>query len=69
MITTKRLNNIIEERKEKNPNKKYTKIYQKNSMIGIHVMVCPKCDDVCASASERMYLPEFTSCDNINCNY
>lgn len=30
---------------------------------GLHVMRCPKCGAIPASASEREMLPEFTYCD------
>ena len=29
----------------------------------MHVIKCPDCGAICASASEREFLPEFTTCD------
>lgn len=29
----------------------------------LHVIKCSKCDAIIASASEKMYLPSFSTCD------
>lgn len=45
------------------------KIYQKKTIHkALHVIECPKCGKWLASASEREYLPEFSTCDNPKCN-
>ena len=50
--------------------KKNQKIYKRESVNNaMHIMVCPGCDTVCASASERMYIPEWTACSDKNCQY
>lgn len=36
---------------------------------GMHIMECPECKNICASAAERSWLPEWAMCDNPNCNY
>lgn len=44
------------------------KIYNKKELYsGMHVIECPKCKDILASASERMYLPSFSICDKGKC--
>jgi len=41
-----------------------TKIYNKKSIGAVmHVIECPKCKNICASASERAWLPEWSTCD------
>lgn len=41
-----------------------SKIYQKKEINGaLFIMECPECGRWCASASERTYLPEFTTCE------
>jgi len=35
----------------------------------MHVMRCPYCRSIEASASERILLPDFTTCRNANCDY
>lgn len=40
-------------------------LIRKKKKVGnaMWVMECPKCGKICASASERSWLPDFTSCD------
>lgn len=50
--------------------KRNQKIYTKKTIHrGMHVIECPKCKAILASASERMYLPEWSICDNEECDY
>lgn len=50
--------------------KAYRKIYQKTTINNaMHIMECPECKSIEASASEKMYLPQFTSCSNQQCNF
>ena len=52
------------------PDKEFKKIRKKESDgPAMHIMMCPECGTICASASERSYLPQFTTCDNIECIY
>lgn len=40
------------------------KIYKKETINNaMHVMRCPECGNICASASEREFLPVWTTCN------
>lgn len=48
--------------------KKGKRIYEKKEWNrAMHIMECPECKSIEASASERMSLPEFTTCSDPNC--
>lgn len=68
-ISNEKIQEIIKKQREQNPNKRYRKIFEKGLSGFTHVMKCPNCDSIQASASERMYLPDFSSCGNIKCDY
>lgn len=38
-------------------------VYNKVREYGYYAIVCPHCNRILASASERAYLPEFSTCD------
>ena len=52
------------------PEKELKKIYKKETLSpAMSVIMCPKCKTICASASEKMYLPKWSTCDNVECSY
>lgn len=50
--------------------KKYQRIYTIKCLSpAMYIIECPKCGNICASASERSIMPQFSTCDDESCNY